>query len=239
MKDFLYPTPITDFRNLGTGRKVVVANEPRERILFTAAVLRNCYNLCRKKIVLDTGSNNLKTFYVDTQTVDDQKVVIFSWSPHLEDVWQKQSRKDIIEEWLKTASLQDVFSFRDSVKLAIGKMPPQSSDSCFDTSVLVYLKNYFCDQAMREIRQDLELLSLVELQRLVVALQGSVSGDLLTTLGRQYFIDGQRFLSQTSQKVALSEATATAAVGHSPTPQPETCFTASLAAIPSRPSKSP
>lgn len=75
----------------------------------------------------------------------------------------------------------------------------------------------------------------------VVGFHGSVSGDLLTTLGQQYFVDGQQFLQQLPQKPATKPPEGTT---HGTTAIPakshtEIAITPALPVVPSLPLKSP
>src|SRR5207244_284787 len=91
--------PVTDFRKLGTGRKrnkVVVVNG-EGRILFISEVRRN--HDCHREV----GFGNRKTFYMDSQNIDGQRVYLFLWTEGLQDAWCKQSEVDAIEEWMKVA----------------------------------------------------------------------------------------------------------------------------------------
>src|SRR2546428_4713836 len=101
MTRVFYPQkPITNFRQLGTGRtkhKVVVVNEDG-RIIFTARVRRN------HPSIREVEFDNRKTFYMDSQNVDGQKVHLFLWSELLEDSWCKQCEVDTIESWMKNSS---------------------------------------------------------------------------------------------------------------------------------------
>ena len=113
---FCPPTPITDFRKLGTGRKrkkVVVVNE-EGRILFISEVRRN--HPCHGEV----GFGNRKTFYMDSQTVEWKKVSLFLWSERLQDMWEVQSEVDEVEKWMKVASPQDIFTFYECVGIRAG-----------------------------------------------------------------------------------------------------------------------
>lgn len=74
----------------------------------------------------------------------------------------------------------------------------------------------------------------------VVGFQGAVSGDLLTTLGQRYFIDGQRFLNQRTQETPTKtpEVTTTGDAATSPKSRPEIAAAAGVPGTPVLLSKS-
>jgi uncharacterized LabA/DUF88 family protein len=76
----------------------------------------------------------------------------------------------------------------------------------------------------------------------VVGFQGSVSGDLLTTLGERFFIDGQKFLSVTSAAITakpLSTPLPSAAVNATPKAVPQPTSPGTVPGTPLLPTKSP
>jgi hypothetical protein len=151
MTNFFRPlTPITDFRKLGTGRKrnkvVVVSGE--KRILFISEVRRN--HDCHREV----GFGNRKTFYMDSQTVDGQKVELFLWTERLQDEWCKQSEIDSIDEWMKVMFSRHIFALLECVGDERG------------IATRKYKGKIFKETAKWEIRRHLEFLSLVELRRI-------------------------------------------------------------------------
>ena len=156
MTRVFYPQkPITNFRQLGTGRtkhKVVVVNEDG-RIIFTARVRRN------HPSIREVEFDNRKTFYMDSQNIDGQRVYLFLCTERLQDVWCKQSEVDAIEEWMKVASSKHIFAFLECVGLEREMLTEK------------YKGKIFKDIAKWQIRQHLEFLSLVELRRLTALLE--------------------------------------------------------------------
>jgi hypothetical protein len=73
----------------------------------------------------------------------------------------------------------------------------------------------------------------------VVGFQGSVSGDLLTTLGQQYFIDGQRFLQQLPQKAPGKPPEPTMHGAGAVLPKSLSATPVAVPAVPTLPLKSP
>lgn len=150
MTNIFYPLkPITNFRELGTGRnrnKVVVANADG-RILFISEVRRN--HDCRREV----GFSNRQTFYMDSQNIDGTRVYLYLWTERLQDAWCKQSEVDSIEEWMKVASSRNIFALLECVG--------------FERAIVThrYKDKIFKETAKWEIRQHLEFLSLVELRR--------------------------------------------------------------------------
>src|SRR5215470_2561159 len=107
MTDYLHSlTRITDFRKLRTGHKkkeVVVITEKGR--IFVARVLHNNFYTCRT-VQFDNG----KIFNIPSETIDGEKVHLFFPSEKLADEYAKQSERDKIDEYMKSAASQDVFA---------------------------------------------------------------------------------------------------------------------------------
>jgi hypothetical protein len=154
---FYSEKPITDFRELGTGRqanKVVVVN-CEGRILFISELRRNHRSL--RKVTFA----NRKTFLMDSQTLDWGKVDLYLWSERLETSWRKQCEADSIEEWMKTTFPKHIFAFLECVGEVRGIETPK------------YRYDVLCELAKIQIRGHLDFLSLVELRRLTAMLEAA------------------------------------------------------------------
>jgi hypothetical protein len=154
-------TPITDFRKLGTGhkRRTFVAVTADYRILFIARILHN--NLQTSRTVT---FDNRKVFHTDTETINVQKVRLFSPCGALREEWARQNESDRIAEWMQSAAPQDVFTFLDCVAMERELTQPK------------YSHEFMREIAKKEIRAHLEFLSLPELRRLTSIIGFGESG---------------------------------------------------------------